>query len=99
MKKIELSEQDVVSFGDLKPFNLPRTNKFSEFREKLEDVLQRYSKGDKELLDSGIDCEVLRLGSQKWDQGRLKISVEFIPSNENSDISESTSILNEFRGE
>lgn len=102
MDKIQLSKQDVVSFEDLKPFGLPRTNRFSEFQEKLEEVLKRYGGDNRELLDLGINCEILQLGSQKWQKGKLKISIEFVcESNESEsnelNSSDLNSILNEFR--
>jgi hypothetical protein len=32
-------------------------------------------------FDRGIDCEVLKVGAQSWQKGkiRLKVSLEFIP--------------------
>jgi KGK domain len=88
MDKIQLSEKDVVSFEDLKPLGLPQTNKFRAFQEKLEDLLKRYGGGSEELLHSGIKCEILQLGSQEWQQGHLRIRVEFSPDSEdkNSDL-------------
>ncbi len=34
-----------------------------------------------ELLDSGLDCEILKVGSKGWQPGKLKIKItlEFIP--------------------
>jgi KGK domain len=95
VEKIQLSEKDVVSFEDIKPLSLSQTNKFSAFQEKLEDVLRRYgSSGSEDLLKLGIKCEVLQLGSQEWQQGHLRIRVEFIPE----EIAES-SMLDEFRAD
>jgi KGK domain len=93
MDKIQLSEKDVVSFEDLKPLGLPQTNKFMAFQEKLEDLLKRYgSSGSEDLLKLGIKCEVLQLGSQEWQQGHLRIRVEFLPEEVNE-----SSMLDEFR--
>ncbi|WP_404785759.1 KGK domain-containing protein [Altericista sp. CCNU0014] len=88
MVKIQLSEKDVVSFEDFKPLGLSRTNKFSAFQEKLEDFLKRYGLGNEDLLRNGIKCEILQLGSQEWQQGHLRIRVEFSPElkDENSDL-------------
>ncbi|QKQ74112.1 KGK domain-containing protein [Nostoc sp. TCL240-02] len=58
-------------------------------------------------FQEGIDCEILTLGSKSWKKGKveIKISVEFyvveedveIPNNENSEIAELESPLDDLR--
>ncbi|NEN93551.1 MAG: hypothetical protein F6K48_33620 [Okeania sp. SIO3H1] len=60
------------------------------------------------MFDSGIDCEILNIGSDKWKKGkfRVKINVEFyieaeeidkIFNNENSEYIEPESPLADLR--
>jgi hypothetical protein len=50
------------------------------------------------LTDSGIECELLRLGDSQWKHGkvRIRIEAEFIPDDEDDDASNESS-LDEFR--
>ncbi|MBU7582026.1 MAG: KGK domain protein [Nostoc sp. TH1S01] len=50
-----------------------------------------------EFLDSGLECEILKIGSQGWQSGKIniKISVEFIPDEQN--LMEKESPLDDLR--
>lgn len=66
-----------------------------EFRDSQGNVDYYYEKWFKE----GIKCEILKLGADKWQQGRIKInlqvSIEFCP--EQSESSTSISPLDDIR--
>lgn len=38
------------------------------------------------LFDKGIDCEVLRLGNKRWQNGKVRISLEFCPDEPESPL-------------
>jgi hypothetical protein len=94
MDIIKLSENDVISFEDFKPLGLAKTNKVSECQKKLGESLNNYGRDNDALLNPGIKCEILQLGSQEWKKGKIRVQFEFIPE----EITES-SVLDEFRAE
>jgi KGK domain len=97
-KRIRVTEKDVINFFGKEAFSWSNTVKIQDFIKKMHDEILRQEK-DKLLTTTGIECELLKLGSQDWQKGRLKISLEFIPDEEDLDITESTSALDEFREE
>ncbi|AFY40707.1 KGK domain-containing protein [Nostoc sp. PCC 7107] len=50
-----------------------------------------------EFLDSGLECEILKIGAKAWESGkiRIKIAVEFIP--DEPEITEPESPLDDLR--
>ena len=64
-----------------------RTFRVSEFAESVRTQLE-YGLGgwteekDGWFSDIGIDCEVLRFGATGWQKGRVRISLEFCPEDE-----------------
>lgn len=77
-ESIQISEFDVIYFPKEIPLSLSKTIRFIEFKEKLEERALHYDV-DKPLMTSGLECELLQPGSQRWQKGKLKISIEFIP--------------------
>lgn len=64
-----------------------RTFRVSEFAESVRTQLE-YGLGgwteekDGWFSDKGIDCEVLRFGATSWQKGKVRISLEFCPQDE-----------------
>jgi hypothetical protein len=77
-ESIQISEFDVLCFLEDKPLDLPRTVRFVELKQRMEERLFHY-KSDKPLMDKGVECELLKPSGQGWQKGKVKICVEFIP--------------------
>jgi KGK domain len=80
---IQISEFDVICFSGDEPLSLPKTVRFVEFKERLEERVFHYQ-SDKPLMDEGIECELLQPGSQGWQKGKVKVCIEFIPDKLNN---------------
>jgi hypothetical protein len=95
-KRIKVEEKDVINFFGEESFSWSKTIKSKDFIKKMHDEILRHEK-DRLLTTTGVECELLKLGSQDWQKGRLKISLEFIPDDEDSVIANSNSDLDKFR--
>ncbi|MBD2666797.1 KGK domain-containing protein [Richelia sinica] len=87
---VGLSQFDVVSINKTKsPLNAA-TFKVIEFAISLAGRLSKELSGEtwKEWYKDGVECEVLRMDGTGWQSGRVRISLEFIPADEEEDEEE-----------
>jgi len=60
------------------------TFRVSEFLDALAQAISEHegvwSEDNEGWFEDGLDCEVLRLSSQGWQRGRVRIRLEFIPA-------------------
>ncbi|MFN6473922.1 MAG: KGK domain-containing protein [Nostoc sp. SerVER01] len=108
-KPIECNDGDVLDFGS----NTYKIAKFQQAMETssnstlsnvLNQELIRQGVNLKQppnvnWFQKGIDCEILTLGSQSWKKGKVKfkISVEFYAQDEDVEITEPESPLDDLR--
>jgi hypothetical protein len=85
MKDFDL-DNDVVDFsvnGGLPEFMKESpTVLVNSLISHIADSLGRNSNGVRELFDDGISCRVMKTTSPKWQEGRLKLTLEFVPEEE-----------------
>ncbi|MBD2387679.1 KGK domain-containing protein [Cylindrospermum sp. FACHB-282] len=104
-------DDDVISFKD-KLFKLGRFRDtvnhafIQEFGHTLNGTFEERNlpvPNTQELLGDGLDCEVLKIASQGWQKGklRIKVTLEFIPDEpeieQETEITEPESPLDDLR--
>ncbi len=81
-KSILLSENDVLSVKG--EDNIVLTHHTYKVSELVNGIMQRIDHYKQERwCKQGVDCEVL-VPNKTWQKGKVKISIEFIPDQENS---------------
>ncbi|MFM2063918.1 MAG: hypothetical protein RLZZ507_3589 [Cyanobacteriota bacterium] len=109
LKLIECNDDDVIEFGN-KTYKVSKMRQAvnESSNQPLAYALQRElsNKGVKinqkpsdNWFEKGIDCEFLNLGSKSWKKGKvkLKLSVEFYVEEEDTEIKEPESPLDDLR--
>ncbi|MCV3216021.1 hypothetical protein OGM63_21335 [Plectonema radiosum NIES-515] len=95
---VNLDKDDVVtvqknlSFLGASTFTVEEAgNKLAEFVENRANIAAQVWKGD------GIRCRVLKVGNGQWKEGRVRISLEFIPDEE--EIEQEAELIKEIEPE
>lgn len=88
-----LNCDDVLSvntdtFEDL---DITRTAKVIHLLEAIQECFGSDTKVAALFSQEGVDCEVLKLGAKEWEKGKVRINLEFCPSQPN----ESPLLLND----
>jgi KGK domain len=78
-----LNRDDVISFTNSRDFFTASTFTVGEAAEMLRDLIQEKTRenGDEWAID-GVDCRVLRANGGGWKNGRVRLTLEFIPDPE-----------------
>ncbi len=110
-KPVKLDLLDVVSVPETKRLIDASTFKVIEMSVRLARMSEHLRKGLfgefndqllKEWSDTGVECEVLKMDGRSWQKGKVRISLEFIPDEEDEEILETNleeeSIANKLPG-
>ena len=83
-KPVKLNFFDVVSVPKSKSLMNASTFKVMEMSVSLTNKLSKefHTEVLKEWSDTGVECEVLKMDGYGWQKGRVRISLEFIPDEE-----------------
>ena len=68
---------DPDTFEDL---DITRTSKVIHLLEAIQECFGSDTEVAALFSKEGIECEVLRLGAKEWHKGKLRINLEFCPS-------------------
>jgi KGK domain len=73
-----LSEVSVVTFYDGRPLNLNKTVRECEISEA---IINRFGNSDinRQFLQEGVECEMLKPGANEWRKGKVRLVLEFTP--------------------
>lgn len=82
---IELANHDVIhTENGIHSLNMSQTFRQEALLEFIRENWLRYD-GDSELLEAGLDCEVLQANGFGWQTGKVRLTFEFIPDTVNSE--------------
>ena len=81
-----LGQRDVVSTDSNHTLMPHCTFQVGEFITKMKQVLSGHDELQEKWLGDGQDCEILRPGSQGWQKGKVRISLEFCPDDKESPL-------------
>ncbi|MEM7552998.1 MAG: KGK domain-containing protein [Cyanobacteria bacterium P01_A01_bin.84] len=81
-----LQKDDVVSTDSSHTLMPHCTFKVGEFIVKMKQVLSGHDELQEKWLIDGQACEVLRPGTQGWQKGKVRISLEFCPDERESPL-------------
>jgi hypothetical protein len=79
---INLSQHDVVHITENNRLGkLPETSRVEQLVKKIKAINWQYEDGSI-FSEDGLECEILRPNAQGWQQGFVRVSVEFLPTSE-----------------
>ncbi|MEM7725303.1 MAG: KGK domain-containing protein [Cyanobacteria bacterium P01_A01_bin.45] len=81
-----LGKCDVVSTDSSHTLMPHCTFKVGEFIAKMKQVFSEYDELQEKWLGDGQTCEVLRPGTQGWQKGKVRISLEFSSDDKESPL-------------
>lgn len=89
---------DVLHFDDVvavapdtfEDLDITRTSKIIHLLEAIQACFGTDTKTAALFSHAGLDCEVLKLGANKWQKGQVRINLEFCPSPTSSNPPHST---------
>lgn len=88
---MDLQDNDVVSMDAAKNLGMGETSRIQEIRKKIRDKFPDYQQ--QWINGDGVECELLREGG-RWQKGRVRLRLEFIPDNPESPLDDLRSNLN-----
>jgi hypothetical protein len=78
----EVVSVDTESFGNL---DLPNTFKVVQLLTAIKEYID-FQETEEQLFEKGIDCEVLKFGTQGWRKGKVRLTLEFSPEQPDSPV-------------
>ncbi|WP_414551468.1 KGK domain-containing protein [Anabaena sp. CCY 0017] len=87
---MDLQDSDVIHMENNKNLGDGATSRISEIRQKIKNQFPGYPDW---ISDDGAECELLREGG-RWQAGRIRLRLEFVPEDEDSPLEELRSDLN-----
>ena len=91
---MSLSRDDVVSINKQLSFVGASTFTVEEAANRLaEFVLNRANISTDVWTGNGVKCRVLQVGNGRWKEGRVRISLEFIPDEEEIEVEQEAELI------
>lgn len=87
---MDLQDSDVIHMESSENLGSGSTSRISEIRKDIE---HRFSYQQQWVSEDGAECELLQEGG-KWQKGRIRLKLEFVPDKEESPLDEFRSDLN-----
>ncbi len=87
---MDLQDSDVVHMDSNENIGNGSTSRISEIRKEIE---HRFSYKQQWVSEDGAECELLQ-ECGKWQKGRIRLRLEFVPDKEESPLDEFRSDLN-----
>ncbi|GAX37880.1 KGK domain-containing protein [Nodularia sp. NIES-3585] len=87
---MDLQDSDVIHMESSKNLGAGSTSRIGEIRQVIKNL---FSYSPSWISDDGVQCELLREG-RRWQSGRIRLRLEFVPDEEESPLDELRSDLN-----